>query len=576
MSDPRQELEELRRLEELERKAAGQAAAPAPAETRRERRDQPAKDFLDAASKASMVAGNMMFSPASAGNFLPQAVKDTVRDVAAGAVRGAGSIGSTILYPWDKAQDLYYGDRDPKLSDLVLDKKRPLSRNEERRAAIDAGLKELVGANPDSLAYKTGKFGGEVAGTAGVGGVLAKSLEAAKIAPSIVEAVRTGGMSSGGLEGVKGLLARSLGGGVTGGASAGLVNPEEAGDGIKTGAVLPLAMRLLKFGGDIGRNLVGGMTGAGEKALGAAYEAGKAGGTTGQIFRDNMRGKADPTAVVDDAQDALRKMRANKSADYVKNMAQVRNDKTVLDLQPVKQAVQNAIDDFTFNGVAKNPEVLKTLKEAQRRVDAWEKLDPAKFHTPEGLDALKQNLGSILEKLPFERSAQRSAVSRIYDSVKKQIEAQAPTYSKTMKEYEEASDLVRQIGGSLSVGKNASDDTILRKLQSVMRNNVNSNYGMRSKALEALQAAGGKDLTTPLAGQALNNWMPRGLQSASAPGLSLLAGQAGGIPAAAGAAALSSPRLMGEAAHLAGRADPIIEALRRQIYLGAPVVAAQD
>lgn len=164
-----------------------------------------------------------------------------IGNIAAGLVRGAGSIGATVLYPIDKATDLIKGDRKEKDFDrLILGDayKAPLSRNEERRANMDAGLQEL-GAQPDSLLYQGGKIGAEIAGTLGTGGVIAKGAQAVGAAPAIVNAIRTAGMSTGQAGGGN-LLARMLGGGITGGAAAGIVNPEQAVTGAAIGGALPV------------------------------------------------------------------------------------------------------------------------------------------------------------------------------------------------------------------------------------------------------------------------------------------------------------------------------------------------
>lgn len=163
-------------------------------------------------------------------------IKQGIRNVVAGGVRGAGSIGATILYPWDKAQDLYYGDRDPGVSSLVTGKK-PLSRNEERRQAMDEGLRSL-GADTNSLAFKGGKLAVEIAGTAGTGGVLANGARAVGAAPSVVNALASGGMSGGG-----NMLTRIAGGSVTGGASAGLVDPETTLSGALIGGATPVVVK---------------------------------------------------------------------------------------------------------------------------------------------------------------------------------------------------------------------------------------------------------------------------------------------------------------------------------------------
>lgn len=134
-----------------------------------------------------------------------------------GAIRGAGSIGSTLIRPFESAAE-----------------------NEQRRQAITGGLEQL-GAQPESLSFQAGKIGGEIAGTAGIPGVLAKGAQAARFAAPMVEALRTGGMAAGGLRGIPGALTRVAGGATTGGAVAGAVNPEDAGTGAMLGGVLPMA-----------------------------------------------------------------------------------------------------------------------------------------------------------------------------------------------------------------------------------------------------------------------------------------------------------------------------------------------
>lgn len=495
----------------------------------------------------------------SFGEMFKQEALDAVRplgNLAAGAVRGAGSIGATLLSPIDMA------------SDLMAGRGLTLQSNRERRQAMDEGLRSM-GADPDSLAFKAGKIGTEVAGTLPVGSILGTGARTVGASPVLVQALRSGGMSGGNL------AARTAGGAATGAASAALVNPEDAGMGAAVGGALPLATRAAKGAVSAGREMLGMSTGVGSEPLRVAYEAGKAGGTQAQTLSANMRGQANMLDVLDDAKTNLETIRNARSAAYRQNMANVQADKTVLDVAPISQSVQDAINKFTFRGEAKNPQVLRALQEAGQEVSYWQQLDPANFHTPEGLDALKQRLGSIIDRQPVEARDVRSALSDVYNSVKRQIEAQAPEYSKAMKDYNEASDLIREIERSLSLNNRASADTAMRKLQSIMRNNVNTNYGARMQAFNALQQQGGLDLQSALAGQALNDWAPRGIQRATGALSTLGAGSLGGIPAAVGTAAASSPRLVGEGAFLAGQADPYIQALRRGLYRTAPVLAAQ-
>lgn len=488
------------------------------------------------------------------GELIAKEARDFVRPIgnlAAGALRGAGSIGATLLTPYD----------------LLAGNTKSIG-NPERRQAMDEGLRSL-GADPESMLYQGGKIAGEIAGTAGVGTPIAAGARAAGAPQMLVRALRTGGMAPGSM------AARTAGGAVTGGAAGALVNPEDTLTSAAIGGALPGAGKVLKGAVAAGREMVGATTGAGSEALRGAYAAGRAGGTQAQAFKDNMRGNADMLDVLDDARKNLETIRQNRSAQYRQNMGSVTSDKTVLDLDPVNKAVQDSVDRFTFKGQARNPQVLDALQKVGDEVNAWRQLDPAQFHTPEGLDALKQRIGAIKSAAPLEARDVRAAVDNVYNSVKRQIEAQAPTYAKTMKEYTEASDLIDEITRTLSLGDRATADTAMRKLQSIMRNNVNTNYGARAQLMDELEQQGGRQLRPALSGQALNEWMPRGIQRGVGTLSALGAGSLGGIPAAVGTAAMSSPRLMGEAAFLAGQADPYIEALRRSLYRAAPVLGAQ-
>jgi hypothetical protein len=166
-------------------------------------------------------------------------VKQGAANLGSGLVRGAGSIGATILYPVDKITDMVKGDRDPSLTQLVTGQKK-LSRNEERRQAMDSALTELTGSDPNSLLYKTGKLGGEIAGTAGVGSAIAPAAKVLGAAPEVVNAIRTAGMTTGstGLN----LGTRAAGGAINGAASAALVDPKDTVEGGVIGGVLPPAL----------------------------------------------------------------------------------------------------------------------------------------------------------------------------------------------------------------------------------------------------------------------------------------------------------------------------------------------
>lgn len=176
------------------------------------------------------------------GDLVEGAVRATGNKLA-GAVRGAGSIGATLLTPYD----------------LAMGNTQSIS-NPERRKGIDDGLATL-GADTSSLWYGAGKLGGEIAGTAGAGGLVGNGLRAAApvlsragiTAPAIdavSNAISTGGFKAG--QPAVNLLSgdafingatRLVGGGIGGGLQTGMINPDDAGLGAGIGAALPAAIK---------------------------------------------------------------------------------------------------------------------------------------------------------------------------------------------------------------------------------------------------------------------------------------------------------------------------------------------
>jgi hypothetical protein len=464
---------------------------------------------------------------------------------------------------------------------------------------IGSGLGNLVGSSnmkqqakpyKDQMPIATGagELAAEIGATLPVGGALAKGVtKAASYAPQIAskvnplaEALRTGGMSAGGMTGAGGLATRMAGGAATGGASAALIDPNDADLGAIIGAGLPAGGALLKGAGIAAQKLAGGMTGAGGEAMGQAFKAGQTGGQTAETFTKNMRGQSEMTDVLDVAKSNLAKMNADKQAAYRADMNALKTDKTVLDFGGIDKSLGDAFGKVAFKGQIKNEGAANYLGKAQAEIDNWKQLDPAEFHTPEGLDALKQKVGDILESIPFEQKTARSAVGDVYNGIKGEIKKQAPKYDETMSAYSEASKLTKEIEQALSLGQKASADTSMRKLQSLMRNNANTNYGNRMDLAGKLEQAGGQEIMPALAGQALNTWTPRGFQSlAQSPLAAIGSYAAGGVPAAAANFIGTSPRLAGELFYGAGKlAKPnaMVDALRQGAYKSAPVLSARD
>ncbi len=341
---------------------------------------------------------------------------------------------------------------------------------------------------------------------------------------------------------------------ITGGS---LIAPKAASTAMKAAAAtidpLQLTAKGIQAAGGAVSPVLGMTTGVGSEATKQALKAGFEGGTLGKMFIENLRGKVPAQDVLDAAKLNLEEIRRLKNAEYSANMQNIAADKTVLNFSGIDNVLNNAMNIGMYKGQVKNAPAVAALTDIQNQINLWKSLDPAQFHTPEGIDALKQTVGGIIDSIPVEQKTAQLAAGKVYDAIKNEISKQAPEYSKTMKAYSDASDLIREIEKSLSLGKNASVDTAMRKLQSVMRNNVQTNYGQRINLAQQLEAAGGNAMMPALAGQAMSEIVPRGLQRATAVPSLFAAQSSGGIPAALAMGAASSPRLVGEALYGAGR-----------------------
>lgn len=300
-------------------------------------------------------------------------------------------------------------------------------------------------------------------------------------------------------------------------------------------------------------NIVGGIgTHTGGDGLKIAAKAGMEGGEMSKNFLDNLRGNVPMTDVLNKVKQNIQAMGSAKAAEYRNGMADISGDKTILDFNGIDNALADSFNKITFKGQAKNSKAMDVHNKIVDEINLWKSLDPAEFHTPEGLDALKQRIGGIQESIPFEEKTARMAAGNVYTAIKNDISKQAPVYAKTMSNYSDASQLVNEIERTLSLNGSASVDTSMRKLQSLMRNNVNTNYGNRLNLAKKLEQQGGNEFMSSLAGQSLNSWTPRGLGGAVM-GLTGFGGNAlGGPLLALPTLAVQSPRLMGEAAHKVG------------------------
>ena len=312
----------------------------------------------------------------------------------------------------------------------------------------------------------------------------------------------------------------------------------------------------IKTAGKTAKELLGLFSGAGGEAFNQAYKAGRSGGDRQGSFIGEMRGTSDGVDVVSQATNTLKDLAIARGKDYQNKKSGLKLEELPIDMSKVRVAFNNYVNSKKFEGMSElSVKAQEKLDTISKIIDEFE-ANP-KVHNARGLDTLKRRVDA---EYPTGLNVGDAGVvvSKIRNNIKQQILKEAPKYGKVMKAYEEAIILEKTIMKELSLGNKTSAGNALRKLQSSMRNNVNTNYGNRLEMLKNLDP----DLLPQLAGQALSNISPRGLQ-----GVSAGSAAAYGLPAAAAGIInplallglpLQSPRLMGEVALKAGQTGRII------------------
>ena len=350
---------------------------------------------------------------------------------------------------------------------------------------------------------------------------------------------------------------------------------------------LNVAAKTVEGAGKGAAYVTGLTTGTGIRAVEEAAKAGYEGGEKGQAFVAQMRGKEPLSAVVNEAEQAVDVLRKQRQSDYRSGMAGVSQDATVLDMAPIRAAFDQIKQMGRYAGRSGtgpaqtlNEPAVSAVTKLDEIISNWEKLDPAEFHTPEGFDALKKKIYNQ-SKGYQPGTPERLVADQMYNAVRQLVAQQAPDYMRVMGDYEQASDLLRELEKSLSLSDKATVDTTLRKLQSILRNNANTSYGQRMALGEELVGAGAKTLFPRLAGQAMSADLPRGL-SGQLSGVGALGNALQNFPGALMepttyiAAGLTIPRVVGEGAYLTGQVASGPKRLAEMLSKFGDRLATQD
>lgn len=203
-------------------------------------------EFPDGMSDADIVSAIKKTSMGYKSAKLSSTSETPYSDLRMGALKGATDIGATLLQPVDYA-----------LNKLGITQ----MTNAQRRADLSQFFTDHADTN--SMGFKGGELGAQVAGTAGIGGAVAKPLMS--IAPRLAASIASGGLSLGDTGGsaLANTALRTAGGAINGGLSAGLVNPDEAKTGAVIGGLIPGVVQLAAKAG----NAISGGLDSGAKSM---------------------------------------------------------------------------------------------------------------------------------------------------------------------------------------------------------------------------------------------------------------------------------------------------------------------
>ncbi len=332
-------------------------------------------------------------------------------------------------------------------------------------------------------------------------------------------------------------------------------------------------------------NVLGTTTGAGGEAVREAARVGfgrsAAGAPTDQAtsFLDAMRRPgASADELVQLARDGVSNLRQQASQRYVDKMQQFGRNPVPLDITNVRQriaAIKPKSYDTWRDSQGPRPADHRAWETMNQFVDeyAYKATQDPTLLDPLAIDQFKQDLYDVGSKVggAYDRDAARIA-GTAYGAVKDELVKHDPLYADIMKDYENAKIEADKLESTFSLGaargKQPNVESAGRKLTSIFRNNVNTNYGSRTAQAERLADLDTTGRLFPmLAGQSLSSGLARGIQGAFA--------RAGATSGAAGigldmipmaldvpgyisgynlaALPLMSPRTVGEAAYYGGR-----------------------
>ncbi len=275
----------------------------------------------------------------------------------------------------------------------------------------------------------------------------------------------------------------------------------------------------------------------------------------GREFRSALRGGISESDVVQTAKNAIDKVREVRRVNYQRQLSKIGLSNKTLNLKPVQVKLDSLIKRFRIKP-GENPGEWDFSRSSLDRT-SWQPMadlindvkgwgSQVDDLTPIGVDILKQRIDDFFT--PSKNS--QNFVLPLRNSVKKVLVKNVPGYEKLVGDYATASDQIQEIEKALSLGPRAGADTILRKLNRMMKESSE----FRRQLVKDLEQATGTNIRELVAGAALKPVVPTNkLLPTIAGSAQVSAAAITGRPEILLLLPLGSPRLVGEFVNLVGR-----------------------
>jgi len=318
----------------------------------------------------------------------------------------------------------------------------------------------------------------------------------------------------------------------------------------------------------VGRSAVKGALSAGADSVkGMVPYFGRNARKRAEGFRDAKSGKLSETSIAQLAKDKLTDAQIAKNSKYDSEFNAIKDTPLTSAFEGIKEALNKARLKYTTkNGVVADRILNRLIDKMEGEIGYFQANKG--LHTIEGIDALKQSLNTMVEKIPFNNKRQRMVGAEITRSVQKALVNSNPKYAKIMKQYGDDATFINEgVGKTLGTTSRAGLETIINKLKNAMKE-TNQTKGRAVQSLDEFGEAG--QLLPQIVGSIFNNWTPRGGMNITG---MIGGGAVAGTVATGGTLgillpflALQSPRVMGNILYRLGQAGGVPIQLLQWMY----------